>query len=594
MNTITKDNKDTFEIGLVMAGAVSAGAYTAGVVDYLLEALQHYQKVRKQFAGQNQGQSLHNIQIRVCAGASAGGMTGTMLLSAMMDPTYKPMSGYHPNTVTPPDIAANVFYRSWVDGNKGIDISYLLDSSDITGKQPLLSLLNCKRLTEIADDVLCHPRELQARDYIPARFEHFVSVFNMGGVPYTVNFQGSESEYGMVNHADMMHFVVDRDKNASFEDNEIGLNEEVSNTLNANWKMLRQSTLATGAFPLALEPRQLAKKRDAYNKWRWWIPQADTTQGCNGDARCFSLEGIKPDWPQEEPEGQHTFVCADGGVANNEPLEIARRALAGKDLFNPRGKDKAHRAVLMVDPFPAEPFKDDFKYEGLNLFKLAARLFGSLKMQARFKPDELEVARNPEIYSRFIIAPSREGAVMGHEIASASLGAFGGFLSEKFRQHDFQLGRKNCQSFLMNHFIIGINNSLVSNHLQWYRDNGCVVRDENGDEFVQIIPMADLLGDRITAPVEPIPYDSIKMTSAEVTKLMQQIEKRIEAVVDKSYIINKTIDGVTGKIKLPVLDWLANKALKLLRGAIANYIVSASSSKIENIIREDLSHRKLL
>ena len=31
-----------FEIGLVMAGAVSAGAYTAGVVDFLIRALDQW------------------------------------------------------------------------------------------------------------------------------------------------------------------------------------------------------------------------------------------------------------------------------------------------------------------------------------------------------------------------------------------------------------------------------------------------------------------------------------------------------------------------------------------------------------------------
>jgi hypothetical protein len=31
-----------FEIGLVMAGAVSAGAYTAGVVDFLIQALDQW------------------------------------------------------------------------------------------------------------------------------------------------------------------------------------------------------------------------------------------------------------------------------------------------------------------------------------------------------------------------------------------------------------------------------------------------------------------------------------------------------------------------------------------------------------------------
>jgi predicted patatin/cPLA2 family phospholipase len=32
-------NAKTFEIGLVMAGAISAGSYTAGVIDFLIHAL---------------------------------------------------------------------------------------------------------------------------------------------------------------------------------------------------------------------------------------------------------------------------------------------------------------------------------------------------------------------------------------------------------------------------------------------------------------------------------------------------------------------------------------------------------------------------
>ncbi|WP_374163184.1 hypothetical protein [Arcticibacter sp. MXS-1] len=36
----------TFHAGLCMAGAVSAGAYTAGVMDYLLEALENWERAK--------------------------------------------------------------------------------------------------------------------------------------------------------------------------------------------------------------------------------------------------------------------------------------------------------------------------------------------------------------------------------------------------------------------------------------------------------------------------------------------------------------------------------------------------------------------
>jgi len=585
------EKRDTFEIGLVMAGAVSAGAYTAGVVDYLLETLQHYGRLRKKFADEHPGEALHNVQIRVISGASAGGMTGTMLFSSMMDEGYRPMSGYDPATVTGPDIDANVFYRSWVDERSGIDIRYLLDNADITGKAPLKALLNCARLDAIADSALSRPRTLQRHDYIPGRIDHFLSVFNLAGVPYTVDFEGSNAQYGLVNHSDMMHFVHDSAADTQYGPNEIALGSDPGITLDANWKLLRQSTLATGAFPLALQPRELHRDTSAYDAWRWWVPVGDKKGRCK-DGRCFAMTTIAPDWSCREP-GPYAFVCVDGGVANNEPLEIARRTLAGDDAFNPRDKNEAHRAVIMVDPFPSDPCVKAFTFDDATLFPAFSRLFGSLKEQARFKPDELEMARNPDIFSRFMIAPTRRGAARGEEIASASLGAFGGFLSEKFRQHDFQLGRRNCQAFLMRHFVIGTENPLVQANLEWFRANGCVVKDGE-EEFVQVIPMADLPGSSITEEVKAIDYGTVAMSPHDVGEIMTLIEKRIEAVIARSQVISSMIGGITANIAFTPARWAANGMLKLFRGAVSTYLTSKASQKIREIVEKDLERRGLL
>jgi len=582
----------TFEIGLVMAGAVSAGAYTAGVVDFLLEALRRYGKVRKKFAEAHPGQSLHNVQIRVVAGASAGGMTGTMLLSTMMDPHYRPMSGFDPADVTRPDIDANVFYRSWVDAAAGIDIRHLLDVSDITGRGALKALLNCERLDVIADSALARPRERQAYDYIPERIDHFLSVFNLSGVPYTLNFEGSQAQYGMVNHADMMHFVHDADPDATYGPNEIPLIEDPHSALDPAWKMLRQSTLATGAFPIALQARELTKDAAAYDAWKWWVPTGDKLGRCKDYGRCFSMSTIPPEGACR-PEGEYRFVSVDGGVANNEPLEIARRALAGKDGFNPRGKNEANRAIVMVDPFPSEPCAEGFSLEGNNLFGVAARLVGSLKEQARFKPDELEAARNPEIFSRFLIAPHRQDAERGMELAGASLGAFGGFFSEKFRQHDFQLGRRNAQRFLMQHFVIGAQNPLVEDNLEWFRANGCVIEKEE-ETFVQIIPMTEEAGQTITKEIKPIDYAGVAMSEQELGEIMRLVDKRIERVIEKSYIIGTLIDELARKINFAPFRWLTKQLLGSLRGTIASFVVSKASDKIRTVVETDLKARGLL
>lgn len=584
--TMSNSDGKTYEIGLVMAGAISAGAYTAGVVDYLLEALMHYRKVRKQFADEHPGQSLHNVQIRVISGASAGGMTGSMLLNAMCDENYRPMYGYSPSTVTKPDVLKNVFYRSWVSEEFGIDIDYMLDPHDVTGKAPLKSLLNCERLNQIADNAFSHPRILQDHDYIPRRIEHFLSVFNLGGVPYVLDFQGSASQYALANHSDMMHFVYDNQPHAQFDTNDIPLLDDSTSVLNSNWKLLSQCTLATGAFPIALEYRDIAKDRDSYNEWKWWVPQSDTKTSCDNKGSCFSLTKIAPQWESTLKTG-YRFVAMDGGIANNEPLEVARRALAGKYLFNPRSADRASRSVIMVDPFPAEPLKP-FTYEGKTLFNMASKLFGSLKEQARFKPEEIMLANDPNIFSRYLIAPSRNGAEVGQELASSSLGAFGGFISEKFRQHDFQLGRKNAQSFLMKYFYIGVGNDLVKDNLDWFREKKCIV----DEQYVQIIPMVDLADHKITEEIIPVDFTSIAMTQKEFESLMQKIEMRVKAVFEKSYLLNKFLDGKTENWFMKILKLLMK--LGWVKGKIIAEISNSITDEIGDKIKSDLTARKLL
>jgi len=573
----------TYEIGLVMAGAISAGAYTAGVVDYLFEALIHYEKVRDMFAQENPGKTLHNVQIKVMSGASAGGMTGSMALSAMMDESYRPMCGYHPNTVTKSDILNNVFYKSWVSLEHGIDIKYMLYISDVTGKAPLKSLLNCDRLAEIADNAFARPRIMQKRDFIPDRIEHFLSVFNLGGIPYALKFDATSSQYALANHSDMMHFVHDRDPKAKYDKNDIPIGEDKTSTLNPNWKLLKTATLATGAFPIALEYRDVEKDRDSYDVWKWWVPQGnakDGTKDAYGDkGHCFSLTNIPPSWYSSTKEG-YRFVAVDGGVANNEPLEVAHRVLAGDELFNPRGADDVSRSIIMIDPFPATPL-EPFVYKDKTLIDIAAKLFGALKEQARFKPEEIILAADQDVFSRYMIAPSRDGAEPGCDLASASVGAFGGFLSEKFRQHDFQLGRKNCQSFLKKHFTVGLDNPLVKENIEWFRQNGCIV-EKDGMEYVQVVPMIDFADYSITKNIEPIDFGSIAISQEELDEIRSGIENRVKAIVEKSFLLKKVLDGKVNNPFVAICKWILTTPI------IGRYINSKIASKITELIYDKM------
>ena len=98
-------NENTFYIGLCMAGAISAGAYTAGVMDYLIEALEEWEKRRGQL-----GVPAHRVKIPVMGGSSAGGMTAIMSAGALNDPII-PVRSLTPGHIEQ-RIPWNKFYHS--------------------------------------------------------------------------------------------------------------------------------------------------------------------------------------------------------------------------------------------------------------------------------------------------------------------------------------------------------------------------------------------------------------------------------------------------------------------------------------------------
>ena len=65
---------DTFEIGLVLGGTVSAAAYTAGVVDFLIQALDAWTVAKNKGDGPN-----HKAIFKIFAGTSGGALTSVLL-----------------------------------------------------------------------------------------------------------------------------------------------------------------------------------------------------------------------------------------------------------------------------------------------------------------------------------------------------------------------------------------------------------------------------------------------------------------------------------------------------------------------------------
>ncbi len=458
----------TFELGLVMAGAISGGAYAAGVTDFLIQALDAW--YAEKAAGSSATMS-HEVKLRVMSGASAGAMC-TALAAVALNAESEPVS----DVKEPPDPSRNRLFDSWV---KRIDIRHLLGERDLGPDQPVRSALDASILREIALDGLKMTPSASPRPYVDNPLAVFLTVANLRGVPYGFGLAGDAgpSRYGMLAHADHMRFKVTRGQS----DDALYQTLDVASLPAGPWEGLADASLASGAFPIGLQSRLLKR------------PAGQYSERLDFDGKA-ALPGSATD--------EYDFLCVDGGLMNNEPLELARRYLKGVDVRNPRPGDEAHRAVIMIDPFPNKAAYPDPYEPHDDVVGVIKAMFGALVNQARFKPEELALAERDDVYSRFMIAPSLkddQGNVVDPAMTSAILGGFGGFLAEDFRRHDFQLGRRNCQRFLGRYFVLPENNPVFQDAPEVLRASLCV-RNEDGtprlfkDKASRLLPLIPLCG----------------------------------------------------------------------------------------------------
>jgi predicted acylesterase/phospholipase RssA len=382
-----------FRIAINMAGAVSAGAYTAGVLDFLTQALDEWQ------AAKDRGDDVprHEVSIEALSGASAGGMCAAIWASMLAQQT------------------SNNLFEAWVNQ---IDIRRLLTTSDL--KDGLVSLLDSSVIETIAREALA-PAAAFPRKYVSPSLTLFLTLTNLRGVPYAL-FEGptlEPDEYATY-HADRLRFEMVEPgaapKSADAHPLPRGADGDA-------WALLRTAAMATGAFPVFLAPRAIPRTKNEYAR-PLWNPSAD------GPAPAFPAG--PNDW---------TTVNVDGGVLNNSPFALAHEYVSSIDAD--------HSAVITVAPFPGnDAWNQDYDASReRELFAVLGRLVSTILSQARFFGESLASVAGAPSTSRFFIAPS------GAPLQCGTLGAFGGFFERSFREHDFQLGRRNCQRFLETSFM---------------------------------------------------------------------------------------------------------------------------------------------
>ena len=288
-----------------------------------------------------------------------------------------------------------------------------------------------------------------------------MTVSNLRGIPFTVTFPPSEHGYGMQTHSDRAHYII-RGLGTGKSLYNKWINEDSGReldiaylprqrpTLPQEWKQYEQCkwnlygtcALASSAFPIGLAPRQIDGEITEFRERSYPIPRGEAT--------------IKPSFPSSL--SRFGSLNVDGGVINNNPFDYAQFALMGDRDAKHTSDNEANGAVIMVSPFPEPPAFLAERQPPAELVAVLRALFPALINQARFKPSEIVPALNSDDRSRFLIVPHRiiEAVEDGrkydveqkYKIACGLLGGFGGFLDEKFRAHDFQLGRRNCQQFL--------------------------------------------------------------------------------------------------------------------------------------------------
>ncbi len=560
----------TFHLGINMAGAVSAGAYTAGALDFLMEAIEQWYLARET----DPAVPKHKLSIDVFSGASAGGMCAA-IASVMVQAPFQHIWNADDPTVQG---TTNRFYESWVNR---IGIDPLLGTDDLGRGKPVISVLDSTIIDHIADYAI-HPRPPAPPPFISPSLTLFLSLTNVRSIPYVLDSGGAGNTGANTSDEEKVAFYADRLQFETVQGTGVPLSPRakplpVGKPGAGAWPLLKEAAKATGAVPIALAPRRLQRDREDYTHSPW-----------------LPLTAVHP--PDSPPawgisaETTIETLNVDGGVTDNDPFELAHDFLAihNPDAFtnpetgqrcNPREPEKANCAVLTVAPFPAScEFESDYKFDvNSSLVGMLPNLMTVLLSQSRFLGESLTAAFGASSSNRFVLAPSDTNRPSKKALQCALVGAFGGFFERGFRAHDYQLGRRNCQQFLKEHFVLAESNGIIQAGLSGMSTedralalaNHSVMADGK-PRMMRIIP---LCGSAIAEVTEPV---RAKMTEDRLQNILEKVGDRLSAIVDP------VIDGIK--------DVPGGLERMLIKQAVHGLLRHVGMKKIEDYLKTELKN----
>lgn len=578
------EKQKSFRIGLAMAGAVSAGAYTAGVTDYLLEALESWQELKDLGF---QGVPQHDVVIEALSGSSAGGMTAVVTAAALQQ-NFPHINQRNCHTDA---CKKNPLFDAWVNMTEEaendvmhqlLDLSDILNSPSSAATREVRSVFNADFVETIASRILLNTvtRPEVRRPYVAGDLELLTTLTNLRGYDYQLEFQTATGvrEERMTSHKDLLHFQLNttgiyrNDGKIPFHFNDdAGLHKE----------LLADAAIATGAYPAGLRPREILRKAKYIN-----------------DNRLLRLSGENGNLV--DPSIDYAAVCMDGGVINNEPYDLTEAILVGRkkeeirlasgrmaaENFIPeRSPSSFDMAVLMIDPFPgyAEPSEENFSVsQGLK--KTVLRLIKAMQQQVAVKTELLDPAYDDSNFTRFMVSPvrSKEGLKQKNALASGALGGFAGFFCRKFREHDYMLGRRNCQRFLQEYFCVPVSasNPVIYTGYKHFTEQQLKLYLTADQRSLPIIPDIRLSRDHTTV-VRPAVEEEFSYPSIS-TKYVMNLEKKVLArfgIVFKYLTAGQITDNSSWKVhpgEKPGRkgSWISTVVLEPARRFLARRLVS--------------------
>lgn len=314
------------KVGFIMGGGVSMGAYSAGAIEYVLDALENY------FVD---GGEYSSCEVDLFTGASAGSVTLALAIVDRLKRGANDASG------------ADLWLKKlWTSEKEGLDIQTLTPNIDQQDKIAILSDTiindiksnvfgqeNVKTFTTKAKGVLADKVYLGMTMTNLAGYEQDMTKVITKTGALTFNEKVARDAFKYYNSADYRYFEISEDNSDQkivTEDrvNKIGINNA------EGWLEIAKSAIASGAFPAAFPPVRLKRKKEEYDRF----------------------------WSYDEDEME--FIYSDGGLFNNDPIDhamhLANRLDAGQE-------DEIQRVFFFIDPIVGEHKQRDQKWINENV-----------------------------------------------------------------------------------------------------------------------------------------------------------------------------------------------------------------------------------